>query len=147
MTEGNIKETNKGTPQGGVISPLLANVYLHEMDKAIIKWVNVRLVRYADDFVILCKTGWMAKKTMERLKKLLSELKLQLNETKTQMINAEEEEFEFLGFKFRIRRKSISPPLGAHPPHVMPRIPRATPFGNARVRGRPQSSAAIDDYQ
>jgi len=107
MAEGNIKETNKGTPQGGVISPLLANVYLHEMDKAITKWVNVRLVRYADDFVIMCKTGWMAKKTMERLKKLLGELKLQLSETKTQIVNSEKEEFEFLGFKFRIRRGKI----------------------------------------
>ena len=91
MTEGKIDETNKGTPQGGVISPLLANVYLHEMDKAITKWVNVRLVRYADDFVIMCKTGWMAKKAMERLKKLLGELKLQLSETKTQIVNSEEE--------------------------------------------------------
>jgi group II intron reverse transcriptase/maturase len=107
MTNGTIEEINIGTPQGGVISPLLANVYLHEMDEKITKWVNVRLVRYADDFVILCKTGWMAKKAMERLKKLLVKLKLQLSETKTKIVNSEEEEFEFLGFKFRIRRGKI----------------------------------------
>jgi len=60
MEDGKLQETTVGTPQGGVISPLLANVYLHELDKEISTLVNVRLVRYADDFVILCNTKWMA---------------------------------------------------------------------------------------
>lgn len=107
MTEGRIEETKEGTPQGGVISPLLANIYLHEMDKVVTKKVNVRLVRYADDFVIMCNSEWMAKRTMKQLKEILDKLKLQLSETKTKIVNAEKEEFEFLGFKFRIRRGKL----------------------------------------
>jgi RNA-directed DNA polymerase len=101
LSEGKLVTTKEGTPQGGVISPLLANIYLHEFDKSITRKINVRLVRYADDFVVMCKTKWMAQKTMESIKRLLARLKLKLNKEKTKIVNSDVEDFCFLGFKFR----------------------------------------------
>ena len=93
----------QGTPQGGVISPLLANLYLDALDKA----VNDRcapvavMVRYADDFVILCPKGRGAA-YLERLKRWLEGRKLKLNETKTRLLNARQERFKFLGFRIHL---------------------------------------------
>jgi len=101
LSEGKLETTKEGTPQGGVISPLLANIYLHEFDKSITKKINVRLVRYADDFVVMCRTKWMAQKTMESIKRVLARLKLKLNKEKTKIVNSDVEDFLFLGFKFR----------------------------------------------
>ena len=101
MNQGKQEETPIGTPQGGVISPLLANIYLHEMDEQIIKTDSIRLVRYADDFVILCKTKEDAEKAMEQVKNILTKLKLRLNKTKTRIVNVNREHFEFLGFKLK----------------------------------------------
>ncbi|MCK4347571.1 MAG: group II intron reverse transcriptase/maturase, partial [Thermoplasmatales archaeon] len=101
MNEGKREETVVGTPQGGIVSPLLANIYLHEMDKEITKIDSVRLVRYADDFVILCKTKEDAERTMKRVKEILTGLKLRLNKTKTKIVNVNRESFEFLGFKLK----------------------------------------------
>lgn len=100
-----------GTPQGGVISPLLANVYLHWLDKSFRSsqgpgsWANATLVRYADDFVILAKyvgpriTGWVENLLEQRLG-------LILNRDKTQTVRLKEEKasFDFLGFTFRFDR-------------------------------------------
>jgi len=99
MNEGEMEETTVGTPQGGVISPLLANIYLHEMDIQIANIKSVRLVRYADDFVILCKTEGDAERTMKQVKEILTGLKLRLNKTKTKIVNVHWNSFEFLGFK------------------------------------------------
>lgn len=99
MNEGEREETTEGTPQGGVASPLLANIYLHEMDEQVAKIYGVRMVRYADDFVILCKTENEAEQTMKRVEEILTGLKLRLNETKTRIVNVYWESFEFLGFK------------------------------------------------
>lgn len=95
-----------GTPQGGVISPLLANIYLHELD---VTWEsrgytrrsgpNVQLVRYADDLVLL--TDRDARWAMERLKEILGGLELRLNEEKSRVVDAEKETFDFLGFTYR----------------------------------------------
>ena len=85
MEEGIETETTKGTPQGGVISPLLANIYLHELDKQISTMKEVILVRYADDFIILSKTKEVAERAMEEVRKILEKLKLCLNSTKTRM--------------------------------------------------------------
>ena len=93
----------QGTPQGGVISPLLANIYLDALDKA----VNDRcasipvMVRYADDFVILCPKG-LGVAYLERLKRWLEGRKLKLNETKTRLLNARQERFKFLGFRIHM---------------------------------------------
>jgi group II intron reverse transcriptase/maturase len=95
-----------GTPQGGVISPLLANIYLHELDAT---WEsrgytrrsgpNVQLVRYADDLVLL--TDRDARWAMERLEEILGGLELRLNEEKSRVVDAEKETFDFLGFTYR----------------------------------------------
>ena len=101
INHGKQEETLVGTPQGGVISPLLANIYLHEMDEQITKIDSIRLVRYADDFVILCKTKEDAEKAMEQVKDILTRLKLRLNKTKTKIVNVNRGHFEFLGFKLK----------------------------------------------
>lgn len=101
MNKGEIKETMKGTPQGGVISPLLANIYLHELDKQVTKLDGVRLVRYADDMVILCKTQEEAEGTLKQVEEILAGLKLRLNKEKTKIVNVNKESFGFLGFKFK----------------------------------------------
>ena len=101
MNEGKREETVVGTPQGGTVSPLLANIYLHEMDIEITKIDSVRLVRYADDFVILCKTKEDAERTMKQVKEILTGLKLRLNKAKTKIVNLNRESFEFLGFKLK----------------------------------------------
>jgi RNA-directed DNA polymerase len=95
-------ETDKGTPQGGVISPLLANIYLHQLDKY---WteqyvVDGKLVRYADDFVILFKTKEDAETGLRIVKAILKELDLELNEKKTKIVDTTQgnDGFEFLGF-------------------------------------------------
>jgi len=101
MNKGKQEETPVGTPQGGVISPLLANIYLHEMDKQVFNIDRIQLVRYADDFVILCKTKEDAERTMKQVKEILTGLKLRLNKTKTKIVNVNRESFEFLGFKLK----------------------------------------------
>jgi RNA-directed DNA polymerase len=97
---------SRGTPQGGVISPLLANIYLHVLDE---EWEergysqregpNVQLVRYADDLVLL--TDRDAKWAIARLQEILVRLGLELNEQKSRVVDAERETFDFLGFTYR----------------------------------------------
>jgi len=98
-------ETDKGTPQGGVISPLLANIYLHELDKFWTdqKKINGRIVRYADDFVILFRNEYDAQIGLRMVKSKLKELGLELNEKKTKVVNTwrGQEGFDFLGFHHR----------------------------------------------
>ena len=106
-----ITRPTAGTPQGGVISPLLANTYLHWLDRAFhgergpARWAKAKLVRYADDFVILARyvgerlTGWV-----EGL--LEGRLGLTLNRSKTRVVNLSEEgaTLNFLGYSFRYDR-------------------------------------------
>ena len=108
----------KGTPQGGVISPLLANLYLHfAMDKWLSNhYPTVRFVRYADDVVIHCSTHQQAEQVKEALINRLAEVKLKVNESKTHIAyckdyrrkeSHEKVKFEFLGFSYQPRaRKS-----------------------------------------
>jgi RNA-directed DNA polymerase len=108
----------KGTPQGGVISPLLANLYLHfAMDKWLSShYPTVRFVRYADDVVIHCSTHQQAEQVKEALINRLTEVKLRVNESKTHIAyckdyrrkeSHEKVKFEFLGFSYQPRaRKS-----------------------------------------
>jgi RNA-directed DNA polymerase len=107
MNNGKLEDTTVGTPQGGVISPLLANIYLHEMDWQINEINDVRLVRYADDFVVLCKTKEKAEQTMKQISDILMRLKLRLNSTKTKIVNVNMENFEFLGFKLKRRSGTL----------------------------------------
>jgi len=90
---------DKGTPQGGVISPLLANIYLNNIDKGWKPLSNLaRLIRYADDLVIMTK--YHSEKSMARLEEIVTQLQLRLKKNKTRILNAESEPFDFLGFTF-----------------------------------------------
>ena len=102
---GAVKETIMGAPQGGVISPLLANIYLHEFDKF---WkqqevVTGKLVRYCDDFVILFRTMEDVEIGLQLVKEKLKDLGLELNEEKTRTVDTDggKQGFDFLGFHHR----------------------------------------------
>ena len=90
----------KGTPQGAVLSPLLANIYLNPLDHLMTD-AGFAMVRYADDFVILCKTREDAERALEVVKCWVTENELTLHPTKTKIVNAREEGFDFLGYHFR----------------------------------------------
>jgi group II intron reverse transcriptase/maturase len=96
---------DRGTPQGGVLSPLLANLYLNGLDHGVNEQsgLDAKLIRYADDFVIACRPG-KAEAILDRLKTYLRARKLTLNEEKTKVVNSRREKFRFLGFEFSWRR-------------------------------------------
>jgi RNA-directed DNA polymerase len=96
---------DRGTPQGGVLSPLLANLYLNSLDHGVNDRpeLDAKLIRYADDFVIMCRPG-RGVAMLERLKRYLHAKKLTLNETKTRLVDTRQESFRFLGFAVAWRR-------------------------------------------
>jgi len=102
MEDGKYFETDGlGTPQGGVISPLLANIYLHSFDKMFqVSGIPGTLVRYCDDFVILLKRD--GKLVLNQVKQMLGRLGLELHPDKTEIVHAEKG-FDFLGMHFRLR--------------------------------------------
>lgn len=103
MDDGAWEDSDLGTPQGGVISPLLANIYLHPLDLWWeTKMQGTTLVRYADDMVVLCPKG-SAERYMVELRKFLGRLKLLVNEEKTKLVSAWTG-FDFLGVTFRKQR-------------------------------------------
>lgn len=106
-----------GTPQGGVISPLLANLYLNPLDWAVNEKVlgRPRLIRYADDLVILCGRG-RGKNLLERLREWLRRQGLALNEQKTRLVDFQQESFRFLGFQVSCRPARNGRPY----PHTEP---------------------------
>lgn len=101
MEEGEFKPTTKGTPQGGVISPLLANIVLDHLD-----WYmeekGYKIVRYADDFVILCKTQYQAERALRTATELIENMELELSAEKTH-IRRYQDGFDFLGFTISSR--------------------------------------------
>lgn len=115
MDEGKTTYPKTGTPQGGVISPLLANIYLHYFDVKMTGY-GYRLVRYADDFVILCESENKAKTAKGLMIQILErDLGLQVHPEKTRIVNVREG-FEFLGWHvtrafgrlyFRPRKKAV----------------------------------------
>jgi RNA-directed DNA polymerase len=110
--DGSLEERTKGTPQGGVISPLLANLYLHH---AFDEWMRERaptipFERYADDVVIHCKDSYQVRIVRAEVEKRLAEFKLELNPEKTKEVYCKDDtregghpitKFNFLGFEFR----------------------------------------------
>lgn len=114
--DGSIEGRTKGTPQGGVISPLLANLYLHY---AFDKWMDKEnpqcpFERYADDIVIHCNSKEDAERILERLKEQMSKAALTLHPEKTKIVycknykrkgNHDNESFTFLGYSFQPRTK------------------------------------------
>jgi group II intron reverse transcriptase/maturase len=103
MEEGVISDTIKGTPQGGVISPLLSNIVLNHLDWFLTRQ-NLNFVRYADDFVILCKTKLEADRALELTRTFLKEMELEDSPEKTK-ISHFSKGFDFLGFT--IKHKSV----------------------------------------
>jgi RNA-directed DNA polymerase len=98
-------ESVTGTPQGGVISPLLANIFLHAFDAAWAERGTGEVVRYADDFVVLCRSQEQAEQAQRRATAILGGLGLSLHPDKTRVVDLREgkEGFDFLGCHFRAR--------------------------------------------
>ncbi len=101
MEDGKVSPTRVGTPQGGVISPLLSNIYLHVLDTL---WTRHSaplgtLVRYADDFVVICRTKSQCEQAEARIRVILERLGLELHPDKTRRVNLYDgkEGFDFLG--------------------------------------------------
>jgi len=90
----------QGSPQGAVVSPLLANIYLNPLDHLVAD-AGYRMVRYADDFVILCRTQEDAERALELVRQWVVENDLTLHPTKTRIVDARTEHFDFLGYRFR----------------------------------------------
>jgi RNA-directed DNA polymerase len=110
LEDGVRNATEIGSPQGGVISPLLANIYLHVLD---MYWAERysslgKLIRYADDFVIICRTRQDAETALQMVKQIMAILKLTLHPTKTRIVDMGREGFDFLGFHFHKKKAKKS---------------------------------------
>jgi RNA-directed DNA polymerase len=88
-----------GSPQGAVISPLLSNIYLNPLDHLMAQ-AGLEMVRYADDFVILCRSPEEAARALSQVQEWTAAAGLKLHPTKTRIVNARTDRFEFLGYRF-----------------------------------------------
>jgi RNA-directed DNA polymerase len=93
-----------GAPQGAVLSPLLSNVYLNPLDHLLVQ-AGFEMVRYADDFVILCRTREDAERALELIQQWTADNGLTLHPTKTKIVDERTEGFEFLGYRFVKHRR------------------------------------------
>lgn len=126
----------KGVPQGGVISPLISNVYLNEIDKMLEKAIEttryqqytaVQYARFADDLVVLvdshARHGWIVPALQKRLREEFAKLRVEINEEKSRMVDLRKKEsFGFLGFEFR-RVRSLK---GRWRPQYTPKLKKRT---------------------
>jgi len=105
MVEGSVERTVAGTPQGGVISPLLSNIYLHVLDTELSTRGVGELVRYADDGVVLCRSAAQARAALDAVGEILTGLGLRLHPDKTRIVDLRDgrDGFDFLGCHFRAR--------------------------------------------
>jgi len=134
MEDGTVRETLAGTPQGGVISPLLANIYLNKLDRI---WAARcsqlgTLIRYADDFVALCGTESRAREALRRIGLVMNRLGLTLHPAKTRLVDLRhgKESFQFLGCTIRKKRSIQRNPRR----HYMQRWP--SPKATKKLRDR-----------
>jgi RNA-directed DNA polymerase len=103
----------EGSPQGSVLSPLLSNIYLHRLDERMTK-SGFTIIRYADDFIVMCKTSSEAERGLEIINEIMKDLKLTLHPDKTHVVEVKDDDgFEFLGYRFcenrtSPRKKSVS---------------------------------------
>ena len=106
LEDGAVKRGTTGTPQGGVISPVLANGYLHRLDRQWARRGTGVLIRYADDLLAMCQTKREAENALEALAAILAELGLELKPAKTRIVHLREggQGFDFLGFHHRYVR-------------------------------------------
>ncbi|MGH9630397.1 MAG: group II intron reverse transcriptase/maturase [Bryobacteraceae bacterium] len=134
MEDGTVRETLAGTPQGGVISPLLANIYLHLLDRLWAKKCGSLgvLIRYADDFVVMSPTESKAKEALRQIQFVTSKLGLVLHPEKTRMVNLGRGKgsFVFLGCTIRKKRSILRNPRR----YYMQRWP--SPKAMKRIRKR-----------
>jgi len=136
MEDGTVRETLAGTPQGGVISPLLANIYLNKLARI---WAARcgqlgKLVRYADDFVAMCGTESRAREALRRIGLVMDRLGLTLHPAKTRLVDLRrgKEGFVFLGCAIRKKRS-----IQRHPRwHFMQRWPSPKAIKKLRDRVR-----------
>jgi RNA-directed DNA polymerase len=106
VLEGLSEWTPRGTPQGAVISPLLANIYLDPLDHLMAR-AGQTMVRYADDFVILCRTRTEAEEALSRVRTWMNEAGLELHQDKTRVVSmANGGGFDFLGYHFELSKKT-----------------------------------------
>jgi group II intron reverse transcriptase/maturase len=136
MEEGTVRTTLAGTPQGGVISPLLANIYLNYLDRI---WTSRCcsmgvLIRYADDFVVMCQTERQAQEALWRIGWVMNRLGLQLHPEKTRQVDLRRGKgsFVFLGCTFRKRRSIQRNPRW----HFLQRRPSPKAMKSIRERVR-----------
>jgi len=134
MEDGTVRETLAGTPQGGVISPLLANIYLNKLDRiwaARCSQIGI-LIRYCDDFVAMCQTESQAREALRRIGLVMNRLGLTLHPAKTRLVDLRrgKEGFVFLGCTIRKKRS-----IPRHPRwHFMQRWP--SPKATQKLRDR-----------
>jgi group II intron reverse transcriptase/maturase len=135
MEQGAVRREVAGTPQGGVVSPVLCNVYLHRLDRSWQARGTGVLVRYADDLVVLCRTRREAEDALRALTAILAELGLELKQAKTRIVHLREggEGLDFLGFHHRHVR--LKGPRRRHI-HFLARWPSREAMARARERIR-----------
>lgn len=100
MEEGKYMETNAGAPQGGVISPLLSNIYLNELDWELEK-EGIKFVRYCDDFLLFAKSEEEIRRAGAVAKKVIENLGLEVAMNKTKFVDFNNDDFKFVGFDFK----------------------------------------------
>jgi len=149
MEDGTVRETLAGTPQGGVISPLLANIYLHLLDRLWAKKCGSLgvLIRYADDFVVMATTESKAKEALRQIQFVMSKLGLVLHPEKTRMVDLRRGKgsFVFLGCTIRKKRSILRNPR-AYYMHRWP-SPKATKRLRDRVREITDKRASGEDVK
>jgi RNA-directed DNA polymerase len=135
MEDAAIRRSITGTPQGGVISPVLCNVYLHRLDRQWTERGHGVLLRYADDLLAICKTRRDAENALEALTAILAEMGLELKQAKTRIVQLREggEGLDFLGFHHRYVRGNT--PRSRHLRFLV-RWPSRQAMGHARQRIR-----------
>jgi RNA-directed DNA polymerase len=142
------ERSREGTPQGGVISPLLANVYIHRLLKTWKKFglerhLGARIINYADDLVILCRDRSGAETALKSLRWIVERLGLRLNEQKTHLRDALDEPFDFLGYTFgpMVTRRTGARYMGVTPSMIRVKrfrqslrlVPRPANQGHAKA--------------
>lgn len=100
LSECGLEEPEEGAPQGAVLSPLLSNIYLNPLDHLMAS-EGFKMVRYADDFVVLCRSEEEAGRALARVQEWTAEAGLQLHPTKTRVVDIRQEGFDFLGYHFQ----------------------------------------------
>jgi len=113
LKNGELQASSAGTPQGGVISPLLSNIYLHAFDRIVtdpkgkFARANIRIVRYADDFVLM-GDYYYSREILAYINSLMSRMGLEINREKTTILHVHKKSLFFLGFEFRVIRSKFS---------------------------------------